>query len=202
MDSHGQILCWVAVGLRLYTRLHIVHEPGLDDLFIDFAAIVKLVGLVAFYGGKPNVSGHDSIIAWQPPGLDEGIGKHIIYNLNILEPTMIWFHVANAAYIMTTLFVKLSLLFQYLRLLREGYRRTITLILLTIVSLWGLAFTFMAWFPCFPVSGFWNTLFAFSGSNMILDIAIFLLPLTEYFKPDLRRKQVLAMTGLFALGSV
>jgi hypothetical protein len=81
---------------------------------------------------------------------------------------------------------------------------------------------FMAWFPCFPVSGFWtanlfppakcygfgyrniketkNTLFAFSGSNMVLDVAIFLLPLTEYFRPGLKRKQVLAMTGLFAFG--
>jgi hypothetical protein len=137
---------------------------------------------------------------------------------------MIWFYVANAAYVMTTIFVKLSLLFQYLRLFREGYRRTISLTLLAIVILWGTAFIFMAWFPCFPVSGFWNkrmvppakcygfgyrtmdeaknTLFAFSGSNMILDIAIFLLPLTEYFKPGLSRKQVLAMTGLFAFGSM
>lgn len=137
---------------------------------------------------------------------------------------MIWFYVANAAYIMTTVCVKLSLLFQYMRLFREGYRRTITLTLFTIVVLWGTVFTFMAWFPCFPVSGYWNkrmippakcygfgyrtideaknTLFAFSGSNMILDIAIFILPLTEYFKPDLRRKQVLAMTGLFAFGSM
>lgn len=137
---------------------------------------------------------------------------------------MIWFYVANAAYVTTTIFVKLSLLFQYLRLFREGYRHTISLTMLAIVILWGTAFIFMAWFPCFPVSGFWNkrmvppakcygfgyrtmdeaknTLFAFSGSNMILDIAIFLLPLTEYFKPSLSRKQVLAMTGLFAFGSM
>jgi hypothetical protein len=137
---------------------------------------------------------------------------------------MIWFYVANAAYIMTTVCVKLSLLCQYLRLFREGYRRPLVITLLTLVSLWGGAFTFMAWFPCFPVHGFWNkrmspparcygfgyrtldeaknTLFAFSGSNMIFDVAIFLIPLTEYFKPGLRRKQILAMTGLFALGSV
>jgi hypothetical protein len=47
-----------------------------------------------------------------------------------------------------------------------------------------------------------NTLFAFSGSNMILDVAIFLVPLTEYLKPGLKRKQVLAMTGLFGLGAM
>jgi hypothetical protein len=47
-----------------------------------------------------------------------------------------------------------------------------------------------------------DALFAFSGSNTILDLAIFLVPLTEYFRPGLSRKQVLAMTGLFAFGSM
>ncbi|KAF1919682.1 hypothetical protein BDU57DRAFT_441371 [Ampelomyces quisqualis] len=201
------ILCWVAVGLRLHTRLRVVRQPGLDDLIIVFALVFKLIGLVAFYGG-----------------LREGMGKHIIYIFNNLEMTMIWFYVANGTYIMTTVCVKLSLLFQYLRLFREGYRRVVTWILLIMVVLWGTVFTFMAWFPCFPVSGFWdkrmvpqakcygfgyrtvdeakNTLFAFSGSNIVLDTAIFVLPLTEYFKPDLKRKQILAMTGLFTFGSI
>jgi hypothetical protein len=137
---------------------------------------------------------------------------------------MKWFYVANAAYTSTTVFIKLSLLCQYLRLFHKSYCRAITLTLLVVVILWGGAFSFMAWFPCFPVSGFWNkamippakcyafgyrttveaksTLFAFAGSNMFLDLIIFLVPLTEYFRPDLKRKQVLAMTGLFAVGLV
>lgn len=158
------------------------------------------------------------------PGFKAGIGEHVINIFDTLDTTMKWFYVANAAYVMTAVLVKLSLLFQYLRLFREGYRRTATMVLLTLVVVWGCVFVFMAWFPCFPVSGFWdknkvppakcygfgyrtldeakNTLFAFSGSNMILDIAIFILPLTEFFKPGLNRKQVLAMTGLFAFGSM
>ena len=47
-----------------------------------------------------------------------------------------------------------------------------------------------------------DTLLAQSGSNMCLDFLILFIPLTEYFKPGLRRKQVLAMTGLFAFGSL
>jgi hypothetical protein len=158
------------------------------------------------------------------PGLEVGIGKHLIYTIDTLEPTLLWFYIANAAYVMTTVCVKLSLCCQYLRLFRNGYRRPLVIVLLTIVSAWGAAFTFMAWFPCFPVSGVWNkhmsppakcygfgyrtiqeaknTLFAFSGSNMTLDLAIFIVPLTEYFKPGLKRKQILAMTGLFSLGSM
>jgi hypothetical protein len=155
-------------------------------------------------------------------GINEGLGKHLIYILNIFEPTMIWYYVTSAAYVTTSVSIKLSLLFQYLRLFRGDYRRTLVLVLLVIVALWGSVFTFMSWFPCFPVSAYWNrylvpsgkcygfgyrtveeardTLFAFSGSNMILDLAIFLVPLTEYFRPGLQRKQVLAMTGLFAFG--
>jgi hypothetical protein len=135
---------------------------------------------------------------------------------------MIWYYLTSAAYVTTSVCIKLSLLFQYLRLFRGDYRRNLVLGLLTIVAIWGSVFLFMTWFPCFPVSGFWDrysspaakcygfgyrtvkeakdALLAFSGSNMVLDLAIFLVPLTEYFRPGLNRKQVLAMTGLFGFG--
>ncbi|KAJ4367768.1 hypothetical protein N0V86_009890 [Didymella sp. IMI 355093] len=135
---------------------------------------------------------------------------------------MKWFYVANAAYTTTTVCIKLSLLCQYLRLWNSGYRRHITIILTVLVTLWGTAFQFMAWFPCFPIRGFWDkqmdppakcyafgyrttteaksTLFAFAGSNMCLDLMIFMVPLTEYFRPNLKRKQAMALTGLFAVG--
>lgn len=80
----------------------------------------------------------------------------------------------------------------------------------------------MAWFPCFPIKGFWDkqmdpparcyafgyrttdearaTLLAFAGSNMFLDLMIFIVPLTEFFRPNLKRQQVIALTGLFAVG--
>jgi hypothetical protein len=152
----------------------------------------------------------------------QGFGQHILFLIGNIEPTMIWFYITNAAYTTTSVVIKLSLLFQYMRLFREGYRRTLTLALLALVTLWGGAFVFMAWFPCFPVHGFWDktivpqakcygfgfrtvpevkgTLFAFAGTNMGLDICIFLVPLTEYFRPGLKRRQLLAMTGLFAIG--
>jgi hypothetical protein len=155
-------------------------------------------------------------------GINAGLGKHLALIFDIFEQTMIWYYITSAAYVTTTVCIKLSLLFQYLRLFRGDYRRNIVLGLLTIVALWGSVFMFMSWFPCFPVSGYWDryrkppakcygfgyrtikeakdALFAFSGSNMVLDLAIFLVPLTEYFRPGLDRKQVLAMTGLFGFG--
>lgn len=135
---------------------------------------------------------------------------------------MKYLYVTNAAYHTTTVLIKVSLLLQYLRLFRQGLLRYITLILLATVVAWGLAFSFLAWFPCLPVSGFWHrtaqskcygfgyrtadeakmTLFIFAGTNMFFDIVIFVIPLTEYFRPGLRKKQILAMSGLFAMGSL
>jgi hypothetical protein len=130
---------------------------------------------------------------------------------------MHWLYVTNAAYHTTTAFIKVSLLLQYLRLFRDGIRRKVCLVLLVLVVAWGLTFSFMAWVPCFPVSGFWNrtqlptpkcygfgyrtvveakmSVLAFATTNMAFDIAIFVVPLTEYLRKDLGRKQVLAMTG-------
>ncbi|CAN9083987.1 hypothetical protein CC77DRAFT_570393 [Alternaria alternata] len=199
------VLCWIFVAFRLHTRLRVVREPGLDDLFVVLAAAFNLVSLVTFlYGTK------------------YGMGHHLIYSFSVLQPTMIWLYITNAAYHTTTAFIKISLLLQYLRLFREGTRRTVSIVLLALVVTWGLTFSFMAWVPCFPVSGFWDrsngakcygfgyrtvneakySVLSFAATNMLFDIAIFLVPLTEYFRPDLRRKQVLAMTGLFALGSI
>lgn len=146
----------------------------------------------------------------------------MVYMIKNLQVMMKYLYVTNAAYHTTTALIKLSLLLQYLRLFRQGTLRYICIILLAIVAAWGLAFSFLAWFPCLPVSGFWNrtaqskcygfgyssareariTLFVFAGTNMFFDTVIFLIPLTEYFRPGLRKKQVLAMTGLFAMGSL
>ncbi|KAI4942274.1 hypothetical protein J4E91_010248 [Alternaria rosae] len=199
------ILCWIVVGFRLHTRLRVVREPGLDDLFVVLAAVFNLISIIAFLQGTKY-----------------GMGHHLIYSLQVLQPTMIWLYITNAAYHTTTAFIKISLLLQYLRLFQQGVRRIICIVLLALVIIWGLTFSFMAWVPCFPVRNFWDrqpgskcygfgyrsvneakfTILAFAATNMAFDIAIFLVPITEYFRKDLRRKQVLAMTGLFALGSI
>lgn len=49
---------------------------------------------------------------------------------------------------MSTAFIKLALLFQYLRVLdRRSKLRTITILFIVIVSLWGAIFTILAWMP-------------------------------------------------------
>ncbi|KAH7398178.1 hypothetical protein BKA66DRAFT_407290 [Pyrenochaeta sp. MPI-SDFR-AT-0127] len=201
------ILSWIVVGFRLHTRLRVVREPGWDDFFVVLAALLNLVSVIAFLGGTR-----------------DGFGHHLIYVLPTLPQTMLWLYITSAAYHTTTALIKVSLLCQYLRIFREGLRRKVCFILLASIVLWGLAFSFMAWVPCFPVSGYWNRMqvpppkcygfgyrtiheaktiiLAFAGTNMFFDIAVFAVPLTEYFRPGLMRKQILAMTGLFSLGSM
>ncbi|KAH9874361.1 hypothetical protein IAQ61_003550 [Plenodomus lingam] len=201
------VVSWLFVGFRLHTRFRVVREPGWDDVFVVLAALFNLVSVIAFLGGTRY-----------------GLGRHLIYNLNLIQQTMQWLYVTNAAYHTTTAFIKISLLLQYLRIFRDGLRRHVCLVLLGIVIVWGSAFAFMTWVPCFPISGFWNrqtdpppkcygfgydnmdeakiAVLSFSISNMVLDVAIFLIPLSEYFKRNIGKKQLFAMTGLFCLGSI
>jgi hypothetical protein len=94
--------------------------------------------------------------------------------------------------------------------------------LLTVVSLWGLAFAFVGWFPCFPVRGAWEreigakcygfglgnlkdfiTMYkVHSASNMVLDISIFLTPMVIFGTPKLKVKHLLALIGVFSFGGV
>lgn len=133
-------------------------------------------------------------------------------------------YIQNASYFTTTGSIKMSLLCQYLRLFKTGMLRKACIVLLVIASIFTAAWSFQGWFPCFPVSGFWDRLrtpppscwgtgfssvhgamfafVAFAASNMCLDTIIFAIPMVVYFRADISKRQVLSLTGLFALGSV
>jgi hypothetical protein len=125
-------------------------------------------------------------------------------------------------YLTQTAVVKVSLLLQFLRIFKAGAMRWVCIVLLVIVTLWGIAFSFVGWFPCFPVRGAWDrqinakcygfglrTVEEFvmmfrihSATNMVLDVAIFLTPMVIFRTPRLKVKNLLAMTGIFAFGGV
>jgi hypothetical protein len=133
-----------------------------------------------------------------------------------------YFYIENSIYLMQTAVVKVSLLLQFLRIFKAGAMRWICLTLLTIVTLWGLAFAFVGWFPCFPVRGAWERqigakCYGFglgdvqefimmfkihSASNMVLDVLIFMTPMIIFRTPTLKIKNLLAMAGVFAFGGM
>lgn len=128
--------------------------------------------------------------------------------------------------------VKLSLLFQYLRLfdsnpdLQERKLRIFVVVLIYVVSLWGLAWTVLAWFPCNPVSAHWDftdttsacwgygarlvsdftlTFYNHAASNMLLDIIVITLPVASkslWNTADLQKRSRIGTVGLLALGGL
>ncbi len=133
------------------------------------------------------------------------------------------FYVMNASYTTSTACIKLSLLLQYLRIFTRGtglWRICFGLIVFTL--LWGFSYSFLAWFPCFPVSDQWasprspdSKCYAFgsedvasfagafeshAGINMILDVIVLAIPIPLYFEKDTPARMRLSLLGLLFLG--
>ncbi len=128
------------------------------------------------------------------------------------------FYVANASFIGAVTFIKLSLLFQYLRIYERGspiHRFCVWLIV--VISVWGIVFSFMAWVPCFPVHGYWDqtadsrcygfgesmsrlTFIVHTSLNMLFDLLVLAIPVPLYFDKHAPFKQRLGMLFLLLLG--
>lgn len=100
--------------------------------------------------------------------------------------------------------------------------RIAAIVMIVIVSLWGFAFSFMAWFPCFPVQQFYrlgsesncygygstnpievyNIVVASNATNMGLDFLILVLPIPLLFSNDTIRRTRLGLVGLFIIGAL
>jgi hypothetical protein len=126
------------------------------------------------------------------------------------------------SFCMATIFIKLSILFQYLRIFEKGRIRMLCLVMLIITGLWGFAFAFISWFPCFPVRAAWNkeikgrcygfmsdnaleftlALESHASTNMLLDIIILVIPMVLFRQPGLTKRQIWGMIGIFSLGAV
>jgi hypothetical protein len=126
---------------------------------------------------------------------------------------------------MSTAFIKISLLLQYLRIFeRQSFSHHLCVGVGVFTALWGLAYSILGWVPCVPVYMFWQrtpqttqTCFAFgslnpdqfagtfishSAINMALDLVVLAIPMPLYFRTGTSRRTRLALLGLLALGGV
>jgi hypothetical protein len=136
----------------------------------------------------------------------------------------------NVAYCTSATFIKLSILYQYLRLFSETapsttcarYRlaRRLTWVLVVLSSVWGVAFVLLAAFSCSPIAKNWNAtlpgrcvgwgtkdpdeFFAMflghSISNLVLDIVVLLLPVPFLSMLRIGGKSKAGLITLFSLG--
>lgn len=116
------------------------------------------------------------------------------------------------------MFTKLSVILLYQRIFHTGGRfRTVTYIMLGLVSMWGVAITLGYLLQCVPVRLNWesttgeirkhcfNTV-TFNNvacaSNVVLDVAILTLPWPVIWRMHMSPRRKTAVTGIFLLGGV
>jgi hypothetical protein len=136
---------------------------------------------------------------------------------------LVAFYLLNATLNVATTCIKLSLLFQYLRIFAEGsLARHISKFLIYFVSLWGFAYSFIAFVPCYPVSDFWYsppdshcwaygsgdsaelaaTFYSHTAFNMTLDLIILAVPFHLYFRSDMTFKMRMGLLALLFMGAL
>ncbi|KAI0127162.1 hypothetical protein BJ170DRAFT_595043 [Xylariales sp. AK1849] len=201
------ILSWAFVCFRLYVRLRIVRSAWWDDLFVFLYLITGSLGSVALLISIPFGTGQHVLL------LTVGQGGHYLAT----------FYMFNACLNLAAMFIKLSLLFQYLRLFEKGswpYRLSVGTIVA--VALWGTAYSLLAFIPCWPVSDFWYsppdakcwaygawsteeltaTFYSHTSLNMILDIIILAIPFHLYFKGNMTFKMRMGLLALLLMGAL
>ncbi|KAF1960459.1 hypothetical protein CC80DRAFT_294371 [Byssothecium circinans] len=204
------ILSWTAIGMRMFVRLRVMRDPGWDDYLVILAGCLNTAAA--------------SFVLYT---IKHGLGHHYLYigqkNMAVYQK---FFYLANACYITEAALIKMSLLFQYLRIFKSGTMRWICLVMLGLVTIWGLAYGFLAWFPCFPVKAYWRRAefpnakcygFGFdyfhiddfvalfeshTALNMVFDIAIFTTPMVLFTRSQLRMSSLLSLAGIFLIGGV
>ncbi|TEA16146.1 hypothetical protein C8034_v001061 [Colletotrichum sidae] len=202
------VLTWLCALLRLWCRFFIVKAPGWDDFFIAAVLVSLTVGSIGICVGT-----------------DYGLGEHM-RNMTLpeLSEYIYVFYICNGTLPMSTTFIKVAILLQYLRTFERGSKsRRLTILMLFITVIWGTVYIFLAWIPCVPVRAYWDwsigpskrwafgsqiaeelirTYEIHATSNMILDFIIFAIPLPLYFNSDVSKKSRKSVLGLFLLGSV
>ncbi|PVI00608.1 hypothetical protein DM02DRAFT_562695 [Periconia macrospinosa] len=198
------------VALRLWVRFRVIHDPGWDDFLVVLACMCNITATAVLLRG-----------------IKYGLGRHYLYiGLETMVTYQKHFYVMNAVYVTETAIIKMSLLVQYLRVFKAGSMRWICLSLLGIITAWGFTYGFLTWVPCFPIQAFWDRFkypnakcygFGFdfnkmndfvglfvshTALNMVFDFTIFITPMVLFTTPKLKRKNIFALGGILAFGSI
>lgn len=119
--------------------------------------------------------------------------------------TLLFYHAGLLA-------AKMTFLLAYYRILGIQRMRTVYLIAIIIVGMWGFAQVLIALLICRPLNGMWDKtitaecmptepqIYVNAGGNIITDVAIFLLPMPAIKGLNLRKPQKILLLGVFSLG--
>ncbi|KAF2848643.1 hypothetical protein T440DRAFT_491055 [Plenodomus tracheiphilus IPT5] len=208
-------IAFISLALRLWVRYR-DRLWGWDDAFVLLACLTSIVG--------------DVMVCLMP---QDGLGLHL-WTLDVAHRTAYFRHVytTNIAYCASSAMIKLSILFQFLRLFAETSHSTrtsqyrlacrLTWALIIISAMWGLSFVLLAIFSCNPIAKYWNPTLAgrclgwgtknpddffamflgHSVSNSVLDIMVLALPVPFLSMLRLAGKSRAGLILLYSLGCV
>ncbi|RKF56706.1 putative pth11-like integral membrane protein [Golovinomyces cichoracearum] len=190
------VVALIAVILRLYTRIKIIHNQALDD----WIAVVALLFSIAT----------SAFMALQ---VRNGMGRHKISlthqeHVNFFKTLYMTIIIYNIG----LLFTKLSILFQYLRVATNKRIRLACYLVMLFSIVYGTEAFFTGVFHCWPIYRFWRKTktgmcinkpilwFLNAGLNITNDILILMLPIFILKASTLPRKQKVGICLILSLG--
>ncbi|KAK1566070.1 uncharacterized protein LY79DRAFT_529490 [Colletotrichum navitas] len=199
------VLSWLCVAFRMHVRIKMVRSLGWDDFFV----ILSLLSIT---------TGSVGVCVSTKYGLGRHIGTLSAYEVKAYLRT---FYVANGTYQISTALMKISLLFQYLRIYDQpSFIRRACIFTLVVVAVWAIPYTVVSWIPCMPVQAYWDwsipatrwaygsldakvfstTYESHAAVNIALDLLVLMLPVPLYFEPNMPLRSRLGLLVLLSMG--
>ncbi|KAF8542807.1 hypothetical protein BDD12DRAFT_789257 [Trichophaea hybrida] len=192
------------VGLRLYTRLHILGAIHSDDWWILLATGV-LISLTAVHG----------------VGVRNGIGKHI-YDITIDESNiaLTMSYIGQILYVASLACVKISLLLFLQRIFPSVVMRRVLRGLLIFVLCFSVTNIYLFAFQCDTPEYYFSTIkatesknggvclapqvvyYPMAAINILTDVVIWLLPVPMIVNARLSRREKLGLLWVFLIGGI
>ncbi|KAF4631238.1 hypothetical protein G7Y89_g6889 [Cudoniella acicularis] len=194
-------LVFIAIAIRVYTRLRISRSFGLDDWFIVVALLPTTAFMVMSLLTEQKFGWNRHV--WDVP-LDQ-----LVLGMKIIISTQVLFSVASA-------FVKCSMLTLVYRVVNKGSSRFPQVVIAAIVLVLAQAslFCFMVVFQCRPISAYWTPVFGpqpncinqslhlliASIINTMTDLLTVLLPIPTVWRLQMPIQQQIIVIMLFSAG--
>ncbi|KAF9891192.1 hypothetical protein FE257_004756 [Aspergillus nanangensis] len=192
----------IVICLRMYVRMKLIHAVGVDD-------ILMVIGSVFTFG----LSIASMIAAYY------GTGKHIedIPEIHLSPMLKVAIYSTRLIYVVAMLFVKMSLLWFYLRLdQRRCMKWSVYALMFMVIGLSVSSFFVLA-FSCYPPAMFWDITGEVEGTcmamgaqqafydangilNIITDIFIYITPIPMLWGLKITMRKKGALFGIFGLG--
>ncbi|OJJ45217.1 hypothetical protein ASPZODRAFT_133842 [Penicilliopsis zonata CBS 506.65] len=190
----------IVVGLRIYSRVVIARAPGIDDGLIILAAICQLgQWIVILIQSRHGLGRHESTIS---------AAELIIYNHASFVGNIVGIAIG-------TMFLKLSIAANLLRLCQQRWFTLALWVLVVIIIAYEMVGTLFFFLVCRPMSGSWDpyagakcssteTIVIFglvnTSFNIITDVALAILPIPIIWRLNMKKSVRLYLVGILSLG--